>query len=132
MERQKEGAVAKKSYWEKLQDPRWQKKRLAIMSRAEFACEACGNKESTLHVHHGYYERGLEPWEYDDDTLKCLCDRCHEVLGFVQSQIHKEIAKVDPVCTPALMQMVLDFLKHQAMVFEDRVPAFLGEAAYQG
>lgn len=44
------------TYYEMLKDPRWQKKRLEIMERDEFACRDCGDKESTLNVHHTYYE----------------------------------------------------------------------------
>jgi len=47
-----------KQYWQKLQDPRWQRKRLEILNRAEFCCESCGDTESQLQVHHGYYEKG--------------------------------------------------------------------------
>lgn len=67
-----------KEYWEKLKDPRWQKKRLEVLQRADFSCEACGDKESTLHVHHNEYFKGKEPWEYDKYQLSVLCDSCHE------------------------------------------------------
>lgn len=66
------------TYSEKLKDPRWQKKRLEIMQRDEFACRNCGEDKDTLNVHHGYYERGLDPWEYPDDTLHTLCEKCHQ------------------------------------------------------
>ena len=69
--------ASRKSYREKLLDPRWQKKRLQVLERASWACEACGDDSSTLHVHHGYYARGVEPWEADFDTLWCLCELCH-------------------------------------------------------
>ncbi len=65
-------------YYEKLRDPRWQKRRLEIMQRDRFGCIDCGDSESTLNVHHCYYEKGLDPWEYDDDCLKTLCEHCHE------------------------------------------------------
>ena len=56
-------------------DPRWQKRRLEIMERDGFACVACGNKESELHVHHKRY-RG-QPWEAKDDDMQTLCVYCH-------------------------------------------------------
>lgn len=68
----------KKTYSEKLRDPRWQKKRLEILSRDEFTCRNCGDTETTLHVHHKYYERNLEPWEYPEEALITLCEICHE------------------------------------------------------
>ena len=66
-----------KTYAEKLKDPRWQKKRLLILERAGWACESCEEKTKTLHVHHLYYRRNAEPWDYPDDALRCLCEDCH-------------------------------------------------------
>lgn len=65
------------TYQELLKDPRWQRKRLEIMERADFACEKCHDKTTTLNVHHERYVRGRAPWEYENDELHCLCERCH-------------------------------------------------------
>lgn len=65
------------TYAEKLKDPRWQKKRLEIMQLADFACEMCDDKDSTLHVHHRYYVKGRLPWQYPNFALQCLCSGCH-------------------------------------------------------
>ena len=70
--------MTKKSYSEKLLDPRWQKKRLEVLSAADFACEICGDSESTLHVHHKQYFKGREVWNYEKDQLACFCKNCHE------------------------------------------------------
>lgn len=43
--------MSKTSYYEQLKDPRWQKKRLEIMNRANFKCEECGDSENMLSVH---------------------------------------------------------------------------------
>jgi hypothetical protein len=67
-----------KPYWEKLRDPRWQKKRLEIMERDDWACRDCSGRNATLHVHHNYYTYGKQPWEYPDSALVTLCDGCHE------------------------------------------------------
>ncbi|PXV54205.1 hypothetical protein SAMN04487785_11415 [Dyella jiangningensis] len=66
-----------KTYWEKLKDPRWQKKRLEALQSAEFACQVCYDSESTLHVHHKQYFKGREPWEYEVEQLAVLCEACH-------------------------------------------------------
>jgi hypothetical protein len=66
------------TYAEKLRDPRWQKKRLEIMERDGFQCRECGDKEAELHVHHGYYGKGRQPWEYPDEALITLCADCHD------------------------------------------------------
>lgn len=68
----------KKTYSEKLKDPRWQKKRLEILKRDNWACYTCESKKKTLHVHHAYYDKDLEPWEYESDSLITLCHECHE------------------------------------------------------
>lgn len=70
-------AERKPSYWEQLRDPRWQRKRLEVMRKADFACQACGCKDKTLNTHHTYYQKGAAPWEYEDHTLRCWCEDCH-------------------------------------------------------
>ncbi len=65
-------------YWQRLQDPRWQKKRLEVLQRASFTCEECRDESSTLHVHHRYYVDGRLPWEYPDFCFQALCRTCHE------------------------------------------------------
>ena len=69
--------MKKDDFFEKYKDPRWQKKRLEKMKDADFSCEMCGDKESTLNVHHKYYIQGNEPWQYDDISLVVLCEDCH-------------------------------------------------------
>jgi 5-methylcytosine-specific restriction endonuclease McrA len=64
------------TYKEKLRDPRWQKKRLEIFQRDDWACCTCHRKDSTLQVHHLIYAR-REPWEYPDQVYQTLCETCH-------------------------------------------------------
>lgn len=40
----------------------------------------CGEKERQLHVHHSYYTKGKEPWQYPTGSMIAACDRCHDVL----------------------------------------------------
>ncbi|MBT8468320.1 MAG: hypothetical protein KJN97_06185 [Deltaproteobacteria bacterium] len=79
------------TYYEKLKDPRWQRRRLEIMERDGFACFECDDDKSTLHVHHGYYQRGLDPWDYDPDTLWTLCEGCHELVQDYLADFHRLI-----------------------------------------
>lgn len=67
----------KPTYWELLKHPKWQEKRLRIMERAGFKCEQCDTNEVTLNVHHKYYTKGANPWDYPDHALQCLCEPCH-------------------------------------------------------
>lgn len=62
--------------------PLWQKKRLEIMNRDEFACMDCGEQEQTLNVHHAYYIKNREPWQYPSFALKTLCKSCHMATHF--------------------------------------------------
>lgn len=63
------------TYAEKLKDPRWQRKRLEIMERDEWACVNCFAKNKTLHVHHDQYKG--EPWDAPSHCLFTLCEDCH-------------------------------------------------------
>ncbi len=60
-------------------DPRWQRRRLEILSRDDWKCVACGDATSTLHVHHKVYGGNL--WDSADDELQTLCETCHTDLG---------------------------------------------------
>ena len=59
-------------------DPRWQKRRLEIMQRDGFCCSECDADDKTLNVHHVYYTRGADVWDYPDHALVTLCNDCHE------------------------------------------------------
>ena len=72
--------MQKKEYFEKLKDPRWQKKRLEILERDKWTCRYCGEKERKLHVHHLFYIPKTEPWEIHNGFLITLCDKCHGSL----------------------------------------------------
>lgn len=77
------------TYSEKLKDPRWQKKRLEILNRDDWTCRYCGDKETTLHVHHELYTKGADPWDYDDYLLTTLCEECHEINHLVKTDLEK-------------------------------------------
>ena len=79
--------VQKASYYELLRHPNWQKMRLEVMQRAGFECERCDVADVTLNVHHTYYEKGLAPWEYPEESLSCLCEPCHQKV----QQLHTEL-----------------------------------------
>lgn len=84
-----------KSYFEKLRDPRWQRKRLEIMKRDDFACVDCGDNSATLNVHHKFYRRGFEPWNYADEALVTLCEPCHEVIGQQLDRFFEVLSKLE-------------------------------------
>lgn len=65
------------TYSEKLKDPRWQRKRLEIFQRDNWTCQKCEDTKSPLVVHHRFYLLDHEHWDYPDDLLVTLCERCH-------------------------------------------------------
>lgn len=71
-------AKPESEYSQKLRDPRWQKLRLQVFERDEWTCQRCGDKESTLAVHHKRYQKGLDPWDYPADFLITVCEQCHQ------------------------------------------------------
>lgn len=81
-----------KSYFQKLKDPRWQKKRLEALEAADWTCQCCFDSEATLHVHHRAYFKGREPWDYEVGQLEVLCESCHE-------EHHEEDDKLKLVCS---------------------------------
>jgi len=81
------------TYWGKLRDPRWQRRRLEVMSAAGFKCQCCGAEDKTLNVHHKLYRKGASPWEYESDELQCLCENCH-------ADQHQEQEDLDRVLLP--------------------------------
>jgi hypothetical protein len=90
------------TYQEQIKDPRWQKKRLEILSRDEFTCHECGDTESTLHVHHLFYDFGKMIWEADDRHLITLCSSCHaaetEMSKDYISDLKREMANGKMLC----------------------------------
>ena len=85
-----------KAYSALLRDPRWQRKRLEILQRDEWACQQCFGTDSTLHVHHRVYTDGKAPWEYEEHLLVTLCEECHnEEHGWAQramTRFHRSLA----------------------------------------
>ncbi len=72
----------KKIYGDKLLDPRWQKRRLEVLSEANYTCKYCGNTKETLHVHHYAYNINGDPWDVPNHALICLCCTCHKLEHF--------------------------------------------------
>lgn len=80
-------------YQEALRDPRWQRRRLEIMSRDCFTCQFCFNKDRTLNVHHRWYVADAQPWEYPDIALVTLCEVCHHEETFLRQQVVSRLVR---------------------------------------
>lgn len=70
------------SYKDLLKTDEWQEKRQEILNRDNHKCVYCGTMYN-LQVHHKYYCKypngfRVYPWNYPDDALITLCDKCHK------------------------------------------------------
>lgn len=89
-----------KTYAEKLKDKRWQKKRLELLAAANFSCQYAFHRGvqnmddgTSLEIHHQYYQKGLEPWEYPDFAYLVCCHECHIAAQEDKIQIDRALAK---------------------------------------
>ena len=57
-------------YVEQYKNPKWQKLRLKILERDNWACQRCGDDESQLQVHHRCYIHDNKIWEYANTWYK--------------------------------------------------------------
>lgn len=96
------------TYSEKLKSPKWQKKRLQILSRDGFTCRNCGNTENTLHVHHKFYRKGVEIWDYEDEVYETLCHECHSTITDLDKEINELLAHtVDDTLSKIFLKAIL-------------------------
>jgi hypothetical protein len=87
------------SYSEKLKDPQWQRKRLEILERDNFTCQGCQSTTKTLHIHHEYYVKDREPWNYPDFCYVTLCEDCHKFSHFNQALFERnygDLCRIGP------------------------------------
>jgi len=63
-----------------LQSEGWAAKRLEVLSRAQWRCQACGvhSSKASLDVHHNSYKRAGKPGEMADTIA--LCGPCHRLF----------------------------------------------------
>ncbi len=83
------------TYKEQLLHPNWQRKRLEVLSRADFHCECCRDDSNTLHVHHKHYVKGRMAWEYDLGELVALCKDCHAAEHEISAARSGLLARLD-------------------------------------
>ena len=64
------------------------------MDRDSFLCHLCFEKDKTLNVHHRYYEKNKNPWDYDDEALITLCEECHGRVHKAQEKINRMLSRL--------------------------------------
>lgn len=95
------------TYAEKLKDPRWQKKRLKIMSRDKWKCRKCGDDKTTLQVHYKKYYPNTEPWDYEDKYLITVCENCHEIIETLKDKCDFDDINIEKLCANTGMKIIL-------------------------
>lgn len=110
-------AKVKATYKEKLLDPRWQRRRLEVLSRDKFACQYCGNTEQTLHVHHYSYAKSGNPWDAEDESLITLCADCHKIIHLEKNMTQLERELFMLLQMPAMMASGKDKSANQTLIY---------------
>lgn len=82
-------------YKEQIKSPKWQKRRLEVMQKDNFTCQLCGDTESMLNVHHLFYHRDRNIWEYEEWELITLCENCHKEEHSSMDDIINEIDSIN-------------------------------------
>lgn len=116
-------ASARKWHAEQREHPKWQRRRLEIMDKADFACERCGDDETQLHVHHKYYVWDNELWDYPDEALECLCRKCHQAVedAKVESKsLDEEIRRLTKLLAPDYTNQIVGYLRGMACLYLNR------------
>lgn len=112
-------------YSEQLKSPKWQNKRLIIMSRDNFMCKGFGGENSKLNVHHIKYIKGLKAWEYNNKLLITLCDSCHKIIHTAERGFNLEYLKLTPTCLcNTSFSDKIDYMKNMEMSFCSKFPNF--------
>lgn len=111
-------------FQEQIKNPKWQKRRLEIMQRDGFTCQICGDKETTLHVHHLRYIPDRAYWDYEDWELITLCEHCHKeehdiersILDYVKSLRQNGITLFEIGCLLECIDIELCIGNHTAIL----------------
>lgn len=114
------------TYSEKLRDPKWQRKRLEIMSRDSFACQFCFDEKNTLNVHHKLYEWGRDPWDYPDTNFITLCEECRDQVEITKRAITLMLSD------PYRFQDFFNLAKHLMNGPDDNISAYLTNYSNDG
>jgi len=114
------------TYAEQLKSPKWQKKRLEILSRDNFTCHNCGDTESQLHVHHGYYDKSLKLWEYQNETLHTVCFSCHSEMHSVLENLKDKIGELQLFGLYAFIDLI-ELIKSKDLPFNFTLGQLLRE-----
>lgn len=98
------------TYQDQIKSPKWQKKRLEVLSERRFKCQTCHSETEQLHVHHSYYKKGKKIWEYENYELLCLCESCHSNTHKLNDLIIQQLGMIEIVSDDSSKEMVLGYI----------------------
>lgn len=70
-----------------------------------------------MHVHHSFYRKGVEPWDYPNDTYQVLCTECHEQAEGVKQQFEEYVFTLPPEYQDTIMRAVLKIMASEGHPF---------------
>lgn len=73
--------MKKKDFRKQYLSKEWYELSKKIKARDKNTCQMCGRNDRPVSVHHLIYHEGHKVWEYNDEELICICDRCHEIVS---------------------------------------------------
>src|ERR1700679_601174 len=102
------------TYEYKLRLPEWAEFREFVLDAKGYLCEHCESQTTSPQIHHKLYIAGREPWDYELEDVKVLCQRCHET-------IHERIKEFDDLFD-SLPQASLTGLLNALWTFTELAP----------
>jgi len=70
------------SYREQMSHPLWLAKREKIFKRDNFKCQICGDTTHNHSINHLCYFPDLLAWEYDNELMRTVCMKHHNILTY--------------------------------------------------
>lgn len=110
--------MTKLTYAQQLAHPLWQRRRLEMLSAANWSCSCCQSTTETLHVHHRQYFKDRMAWEYSNVELQVLCKACHKSSHALDDDIKALLILVPPREAYALLAGYFFGLVPDSMVYK--------------
>ena len=93
-------------YRQKLLDGRWQRKRLQILERDGFSCQQC-RRQDNVQIHHNWYLKNMEPWDYSGEQLITLCSVHHDEITEIQKKLKQLLSESGPELQKEVYEVLL-------------------------
>lgn len=119
------------TYSELLKDRRWAELSTRIKKERGNKCEYCevSGPGVELHLHHGLYIFGVDPWDYDEKTMWVLCREHHAVTHEDLKTIRLDSALKTPLELNKIANNIRDKNATQARWHRKAEHEFLKELA---